>query len=142
VSTEATARPARPLPAVDDDNRHFWTGGADGELRILRCGDCGHYIHPPRPLCPRCLSPTVAPAAVSGRGTVDTFTVNYRAWNPEVPPPYVIARVELDEQDELYLVTNIVGCPVDDVRIGMRVGVQFEQVDDVYLPLFTPLEQS
>ena len=36
--------------------------------------------------------------------------------------------------------TNIVGCPAEAVRIGMRVQVVFEHRDDVYLPLFEPVE--
>ena len=58
----------RPLPRLDADNRDFWTGGADGELRIMCCQDCGTYIHPPRPVCRNCLSDQVAPRAVSGTG--------------------------------------------------------------------------
>ena len=68
-----------PAPLITDDNRDFWTGGRDGELRIVRCNDCGYYIHPPSPRCPQCLSDDVAPHAVSGRGSVYTFTVNQRA---------------------------------------------------------------
>ena len=38
---------------------------------------------------------------VSGQGTVFTYTVNYHAFNPELPTPYVIALVELAEQSGL-----------------------------------------
>lgn len=129
----------RPVPALNRENESFWTCGADGELRILRCEDCSYFIHPPRPVCPECLSQSLAPAAVSGRATVESFTVNYRQWNPAVPPPYVIARVELEEQPGLYLVTNIVNTPVESVTFGMPVRVVFEQItDEVHLPLFEP----
>lgn len=132
-------RPTRPVPALSDDNRSFWTCGADGELRIMRCSECSWYVHPPRPVCPQCLSRSLAPAPVSGRATVESFTINYRQWNPNVEPPYVIARVELVEQPALYLVTNIVNTPVEAVTFGMGVRVVFEQVtDEVWLPLFEP----
>jgi hypothetical protein len=37
------------------------------------------------------------------------------------------------------LLTNIVGCPADDVRIGMPVEVVFDDVtSDVTLPKFRP----
>ena len=68
-----------PIPQINDDNRAFWTGGRDGELLIARCDDCGYYIHPPTPRCPRCLDDNVHPHAVSGRGRVYTYTVNERA---------------------------------------------------------------
>ena len=126
----------RPLPRLDPTNRPFWTGGAAGELLIMRCRDCRTFIHPPRPVCRNCLSENVAPEAVAGTAVVDTFTVNHQKWHPAAEVPYVIARVALDGAPGVYLTTNIVGCPVDEVDIGDRVRVTFEQHEDVYLPLF------
>jgi uncharacterized OB-fold protein len=125
-----------PAPLLTDDNRDFWTGGRDGELRIVRCNDCGYYIHPPSPRCPQCLSDDVAPHAVSGRGSVYTFTVNQRAWSPGLEVPYVIAIVALDEQADLRLMTNIVGCAADEVAIGMPVQVEFREQGEAYAPVF------
>ena len=90
----------RLLPRLDDDVAFFWTSGEDGVLRFLRCNDCGFFIHPPGPVCPRCLSRNVAPAAVSGRGHVETFTVNYQQWIPG-SDPYIIAWVSIDEQPDV-----------------------------------------
>jgi uncharacterized OB-fold protein len=56
--------------------------------------------------------------------------------------PFVFAAVELVEQAELYVFTNIVGCPVDDVRIGMVVQVLFERHGDIFLPMFQPLGEA
>jgi uncharacterized OB-fold protein len=137
VSDEAP--PFRLLPRVEDTNEFFWTSGADGRLRFLRCRTCGYYIHPPSPICPIDLSRDLAPEAVSGRGTVLTFTVNHQPWIPGYDPPYVIAIVELEEQEGLRLMTNIVGCGPDDVSIGMAVEVTFEHNNDVWLPLFRPV---
>ena len=125
-----------PPPKLDNDNRAFWTGGADGALRIMHCAACDTYIHPPRPLCRTCLSEEVAPKTVSGRGVVDTFTINHQKWRPDMEVPFVIARVALDDAPGVYLTTNIVGCAPDEVEIGDKVRVTFEQVEDVYLPLF------
>ena len=128
----------RPLPALTADNRHFWTGGEAGELRVLRCRTCGFWLHPPEPRCPRCLSEALAPEAVSGRGEVETFTLNMKAWGRDMVVPYVVAIVALPEQMGLRVTTNIVGCAPESVRIGMRVRVVFEQDEDVWLPMFTP----
>lgn len=133
-------KPFRVLPQVTPENEHYWKGGARGELCFLRCRPCGHYIHPPQPLCPECLSKDLTPAAVSGLATVATYTLNHQPWVPAPDHPYAIAIVEIDEQPSLRLMTNIVGCPAEQVRIGMRVQVRFEQRDDVYLPLFEPVE--
>jgi uncharacterized OB-fold protein len=130
--------PFRVLPLVTPQNEHFWTGGASGELRFLRCRACRHWIHPPAPICPACLGRDLAPEPVSGRAEVATFTVNHQPWIPGFDPPYVVAIVELPEQRGLRLTTNLVGCAPEAVRIGMPVRVVFEQHEDVWIPLFEP----
>ncbi len=127
---------SRPLPRLDSDNRAFWTGGADGELRLNQCQDCKTFIHPPRPVCRSCLSENVVPTAVAGTGVVDTFTVNHQKWHPAMEVPFVIARVAIDGAPGVYLTTNIINCPVESVDIGDKVRVKFEQHSDVWLPLF------
>jgi len=133
-----TDKPFRILPRLGGAAEFFWTSGADGQLRFLRCQSCGYYVHPPSPICPVDLSKDLAPEPVSGRGTVHTFTVNHQPWIPGYETPYAVAIVELEEQEGLRLMTNVVGCPPDDVHIGMPVRVTFEHHDDVWLPLFTP----
>ncbi|HEX6236026.1 MAG TPA: Zn-ribbon domain-containing OB-fold protein [Acidimicrobiales bacterium] len=130
--------PFRVQPALDDENRFFWTSGKDGRLRFLRCQACGYYLHPPLPRCPRCGGREVAPEAVSGRGEVHSYTVNHQPWDGGTEP-YVIALVALPEQEGLRLTTNVVGCPADDVHIGMPVRVTFEHRDPVWFPLFEPV---
>lgn len=129
---------ARPLPPINDMNHDFWCGGADGKLHLRRCGDCGYYIHPYAPVCRKCLSDNVERVTVSGRGTVFSVTINYQPWIPSVPVPYVIALVVLEEQENLRLVSNILNCPVEDVKPGMPVKICFEQHGDIHVPLFEP----
>ena len=130
--------PFRILPEVTDRNREFWTGGEHGELRFLHCDDCAYLIHPPVPICPQCHSKAQHWEAVSGRATLHTYTVNHQAWMPGPELPYVVAIVELPEQAGLRLTTNIVGCPIAELEIGMALRVTFEQHDDVWIPLFEP----
>jgi hypothetical protein len=125
----------RVLPRLDDDNRFFWTGGEDGTLRFLRCESCQQFVHPPVPVCPSCLGSDVAPEAVSGRGTVHSYTVNVQEWIPG-SEPYVIGLVAIDEQPDVRLITNLVDCDPEDIQIGSPVEVVFEHQQDVYLPLF------
>jgi hypothetical protein len=136
--------PFRILPRITDRNRHFWTGGEDGELRFLRCQDDGTYVHPPVTRCPRCYGKNLKIEDVSGRATVLTYSVNHQPWMPGPELPYVVAIVEIVEQEGVRLTTNIVNCPVDDVRVGMPVRVVFEEHVDgdeaVWIPLFEPLK--
>lgn len=136
-TTLADGPSIRVLPTLDDSNRFFWTAGEEGALKFLRC-DRGHYVHPPAPRCGYCLSAELAPAAVSGRGTLHSYTVNYQQWVPG-SERYVVGLVTIDEQDDVRLMTNIVDCPEEDLRIGMPVEVTFEHSEDVWLPLFRPV---
>ena len=129
-----TASP-RKLPLLEPDTAFFWTSGADGQLRILRCGHCGHWQHPPLPRCPSCHGDDLAPQPVSGQGRVTSFTVNEQAWTAGTADPFIFAVIELDEQRELYLFSNVLAAP-GTLRVGMPVQVTFEQHDDVWLPLF------
>jgi uncharacterized OB-fold protein len=126
------------LAELNDLNRFFWTSGADGHLRILRCGSCGNWLHPPAPICPRCLSRDVSPQVVSGLATVEAVTINHQAWTSETIPPFAIARVSLDEDRAVRLTTRVVGVAPDAVVIGQRVKVRFEPREEQFLPFFEP----
>ena len=103
----------------------------------MRCQNCGYYLHPPIPSCPKCESYDVAPEVVSGRGVVHCFTINHHSWDGSTEP-WAIILVELEEQEGMRLTSNMVNCANDDVRIGLPVHVVFEQHDDIYFPLFEP----
>ncbi|BFM07765.1 Zn-ribbon domain-containing OB-fold protein [Halioxenophilus aromaticivorans] len=126
----------RKLPRLDSINRAFWTGGEQGDLNIQHCDDCQQFFHPPQPVCRHCMSQNVVPKAVSGKGTVDTFTVNYQKWHPQSEVPYVIARIALDDAPGVYITSNVIDCDPESVDIGQSVNVVFEQQEEVYLPLF------
>src|SRR5438874_2180073 len=128
--------PRPPLPALEPESERFWRACREGWLEISRCRGCGWYVHPPRPVCPRCHGRDLGWERTSGTGTVVSYTVNHQRWIPTMEVPYVIALVELAEQAGLRLTTNLVGCAPDDVRIGMPVRVRFEPVSDaIALPL-------
>ncbi len=136
--------PFRVLPAITDRNEPYWSSGRDGVLRLQRCQRCSYYLHPPTVVCPKCWSREIAYEPVSGRATVLTFTINHQPWMPVPELPFVLAIVGLEEQEDLRLTTNIVGCPVDDVYIGMPVQVTFEAhpTDGIWIPMFEPVERT
>jgi acetyl-CoA acetyltransferase/uncharacterized OB-fold protein len=115
----------------------FWTSGSEGVLRFRRCAVCQSFQHPPGPVCRTCGSSELAPDVVSGRGVLVGFTVNEHTWTPEIPPPYVIGIVAIDEDPRVRLTTNIVDVPVEELAVGRRVEVRFEHIEDVWLPFFT-----
>jgi len=137
--------PGRMTPELTERNRAFWTGGADGRLHVPFCESCERWVLPPDDDCPDCSAPLTA-KTVSGDGTVFTYTVNRHPFNPAVPPPYVIAIVELAEQSDLRIATNIVDCEPDSIAVGMAVTVRFEEQSTadgaVHMPVFAPRRAS
>ena len=128
-----------PAPGFDWETRFWWEGCARGELWLQRCGACGVLRHRPRAVCPACLSGEVSYEQASGRGTVHTFTVTHQN---QAPPfrgftPYVLAYVELEEGPRV--LTNVVDCDPDAVRVGMPVVVDFgEAQGEIAVPRFRP----
>lgn len=128
----------KPVPAPDEVSAFYWDGAQRGELVVAACVPEGHLNFPPDVACTVCGSRELEPHAVSGRGSVYSFTVVRQAFDPAFVPevPYLIALVELDEQPGLRLLTNLVDVGPDGVEIGDRVHVVFESREDVQLPQF------
>lgn len=125
-------RKLRGAAAGPGEQRYF-EAAAEGTLLLRQCGACGQQHHYPRSMCPFCLSDDVRWVQASGTGTVYTFSVTRRG----VETPYCIAYVTLDEG--VTMMTNIVDCDLDAVRIGQRVRVVFKTADNgMAMPLFTP----
>lgn len=130
----------RPLPRVDEESRGWLEGLARHEIWLQRCAACGALRFPPRALCPVCLSDAVQWIPSRGRGTVYSFTVTYQnhAAGFRDAVPYVLALVDLAEG--VRLLTNVVGCAPDAVRVGMPVEVVFDEVaPGVTLAKFRPV---
>ncbi|WAC91511.1 Zn-ribbon domain-containing OB-fold protein [Mycobacterium sp. Aquia_213] len=126
-----------PLPHASSQlSVPFWQGCQSRELRYQRCDACGLANFPPTEHCRQCLSAELQWAKSAGVGEIYSWTVVYRPVTPEFEPPYAPAIVTLDEGHQM--LTNIVGVTPDELKIGMRVQVQFHVVGpDVTLPYFT-----
>lgn len=115
-----------PAPEVSPETKEFWDATAEGRFLLRRCDACGVAIWYPRAVCPDCGSTATSWSEASGRGTVYTFTVVHRsvvqAYREAVP--YVLAYVELEEGPRV--MTNIVGCAPEEVRVGMPVTLVFD----------------
>ncbi|SPB13773.1 hypothetical protein NOV72_01037 [Caballeronia novacaledonica] len=130
MSPDSTAA-ALPSPAELPDNAAFWQGAREGRLLLKYCDACGKPHWYPRVLCPFCMGATHWKEAC-GRGAIYSFSVTRRAG----PAPFCIAYVTLDEG--VTLMTHIVGCDLDTVRIGQRVQLQFSPTENgAPVPTFT-----
>jgi uncharacterized protein len=137
----AENRMPTPAPLVQPEVKVFWDATAEGRLLLPKCTKCGTYIWFPRPFCPACGSLDIEWVRASGRGTVYSYTINRRGGGdlPEYKeaPPYVLAYVQLEEGPRI--MTNIVDCDVESVRIGQTVEVVFHDTGQgTALPRFRP----
>jgi len=132
--------PKRPIPQATPETAEFWDGARRGELRIQRCRACAKAYFFPRPFCPNCSSKDVEWFTASGKGTLYSYVINYRAaYGFDDMTPYAIAVVQLEEGPRM--MTNIVGVEPkpENLPIDLPVEVTWEQLDDkITLPLFRP----
>ena len=133
---------AKPAPVPDLDTRPFWDACQEHELRAQRCTSCGRFRWPPQGFCPSCYSWDHEWAQLSGRGTVRSFSVVHHSAVPSFKDdlPYVVAVIALEGTDDhADISSNIVGCPWEDVKVGMPVEVVFNDVSaEATLPQFRP----
>jgi uncharacterized OB-fold protein len=118
------------------DSALYWQRVGDLGFALPHCDNCGRFHFYPRAACPFCHSERVAPKTASGRGTVYSYSVVYRAPSPAFAAdvPYVVAIVATDEGP--HLLTRIVDVPPEAVRIGMAVRVS--SFDPGREPVFGP----
>lgn len=127
----------RRLPELDEPSAFFWTGGADGRLRLRWCDSCEHHQHPSAELCSDCFS-LMDTQVVSGRGHVVAVTVNAHAWPGAPEPPYAVVVVALEGASGVRLTSSVPG----DSYVGQAVRIAFQQAQDVWLPIFEPDERA
>ena len=125
----------RKIPFVgtvdtNPETKPFWDGCVAGKLVIPQCVETKKYVWYPRAISPHTLGP-VEWREVSGKGTVYTYSVM------RGNPPYVIGYVELAEG--VKMMTNIVNCDPNSVKIGMAVKVVFLPTEGgPPMPFFEP----
>ena len=119
-------------PVVTAETHRFWDAAREGRFIIPVCTACSRAHWYPRAICPFCAGDQVEWRAASGQGTIYSFSVMRR-----VKEPYVIAHVTLAEGPTM--LTNIVDCDFDRVRIGQKVTVVFQETENgPPAPMFRP----
>lgn len=124
----------RTLPAVPitPETEAFWQAANEGRYLIRRCKACGEAHYYPRRICPFCQSDDTEWIEGSGRGVIYSYSVMRRA-----PVPYAIAYVTLAEGPTV--MTNLIDCDFDSLRIGQAVEVTFaEDEAGQAVPMFCP----
>jgi uncharacterized OB-fold protein len=132
----------KPVPVPDLDTQPFWDACSQHELRAQRCTGCGSFRWPPQGFCPHCYAWEHEWSLLSGRGTVKSFSVVHHSAVPSFKDdlPYVVAVITVEGTDDRVNITsNVVGCPWEEVKVGMPVEVVFNDLSsDATLPQFRP----
>jgi uncharacterized OB-fold protein len=135
--------PRFDLPTIEAESQPFWDAARDHRFLIRRCHNCGAAHHYPRPFCHICLSEDLAWEEASGRATLYTYSTIFMN---DLPPfnqrlPYVAGAVDLEEGPRV--MTNIVECQPEDLRVGMAVEVTYEVLTpEITAPVFRPVRAS
>lgn len=109
-----------------------------GKLCLQFCQSCGKFIFYPRSMCPHCLQSDLEWQEVSGQGYVHSYTIVNVSALPafKEETPYIYALIELAEG--IRMPSSLIGCPVNEVRIGLPVEVTFIERDGRHIPVFKP----
>jgi uncharacterized protein len=119
-----------PSPPVNPENQAFYDAAREGRFMLGRCKSCKELHYYPRAVCPFCSGPTELSAAKGG-GKIYSYSVMRR-----VAEPYAIAYVTLDEG--VTVLTNLVDCNLDTLRIGAPVRLVFKPAEGgEVIPMFT-----
>lgn len=137
-SEQQTPKPTRLAPIVMPDNKFFWDAAKEDRFVGQRCGDCGHYRFPLRPMCPKCHSLNTEEVELSGKAKVVSWI------RPRHPMPFgfkVLPTVVVVELEEGFrFVSNLEGIAFEDVTAGLEVEVAFvETMGKAKVPVFRPL---
>ena len=100
--------------------KNFFEQARAGRLTGIRCARCGALALPPKEFCPTCQQRQWETVALTGAGTVTSFTVI------RIPPrghaadaPYAVAVVKLDEG--VSLLGRVVDIPLESLKAGLPV---------------------
>jgi uncharacterized OB-fold protein len=148
TATEPIAKPFKNMPPpvltsplADERTQPFWDAANKEQLVAPRCAVCGKFRMPPTRFCANCLSMDLEYPPLPGTGTVFTFIIVRHPLNPNASHyvPYVPAAIDADGAPGMRFISNVVECEPEDVKIGMRVKVVWNHVNDALtIPFWAP----
>jgi uncharacterized OB-fold protein len=132
----------RPLPRLTElDTAPFWAATKNQQFTYQQCNNCGTVVWHPRAHCTGCIDGDLAWKVSAGKGRVYSFSVVRQSYHPffRNQVPYVVAYIDLDEGPRF--ITNVVGVadPLTDVHIGQQVELQWEDHEELCIPLVRPV---
>ncbi len=132
MATQASDRIPQ-APGETPDNKPVLDGYRAGKFLLGKCLDTGKLFHYPRHISPFTLSSNVEFVEAKGTGVVYSYSI------ARGKAPFSVAYVKLDEGP--IVLTNIIECDLDSVKVGDKVKVKFvksDTEDGAPVPQFVP----
>jgi uncharacterized protein len=119
-------------------SQEFWDRCARHELVFQKCRNCGTFRNPPGPICYVCRSTDADWTAVSGEGTLYSYTIVTHPVHPALVDrvPFNVSLVEFPDAPGVRLITNVVDADPEDLEIGMPVRLHWDELSHATLPRF------
>jgi uncharacterized protein len=138
MSTHATTQaylPAGlpiPQPETDGLSAPYWEGVRQEKLMVQRCRSCRGWQWGPEWICHRCLSFDLGWEAVAPHGRIYSWERSHHPVHPALRGhgPYIAVLVELPHADNVRMLGNLLGDPMQTVEIGGEVEAVFEHHHD------------
>jgi uncharacterized OB-fold protein len=131
--------PTRPLPKTNEfDTQEFWAGTKDKEFRYQQCKNCNTVVFYARRHCTGCTDGELEWKVASGDATVYSFSVVRQSYHPFFRNlvPYTVAWIDLAEGPRI--LSNVTDIAPEDVSIGMKLKLHWEEHEELSIPLFKP----
>jgi uncharacterized OB-fold protein len=98
-------------------------------MEAAKCTQCGKTFFPPRRVCDKCRSRSFETVVLPEEGEILSYTII------RTPPagfedeaPYAIGVVRLG--GEVQVLTQIVDCEFDQIKVGGKVRVEFRKIQE------------
>jgi uncharacterized protein len=136
----ATGATSPPVPGPYPNEAFFWEALRNHEFHLLRCQNCGHFVHYPRPICDRCQSLDLKPEAVTGRGSLYSYTTIMQAGHPYFVDkvPYIIGVVDIEEEPGIRVAGGI-DATEGELQCDIPVEILYKDItNQLTLAFFRP----
>ncbi|MDA1128276.1 MAG: OB-fold domain-containing protein [Chloroflexi bacterium] len=114
----------------DELTKGFFEAANDGRLVMQNCNACSRLQNPPAATCSQCKSAdNLEWKEMSGKGKIYNYGVVYDCPVKLLQDnqPFNLAVITLDEDPGIQMYSHLPGTPVDQVPVGGRVEVLFEE---------------
>ena len=125
-----------PVPQADGLDKPYWDGLREEKLLVQKCNSCGKHQWAPEWICHHCLSFDVGYTEIAPEAVLYSWERN---WHPPHPAlkdqgPYLVILVELPHADNIRMYGNLLGDPMQEVKIGSKLTGVFEHHNDAEIP--------